>query len=122
MSAHESVRPGLPTARVPAADAVPPPAPPVTPRDPAAPPFGREDDRVWACRVRFARVAASDLQKRVLFELERHWAHVPGPLTQGFSFTGAGLAEIYAVDELEGLLAVLDVSAAISAQIHGVPS
>lgn len=67
-------------------------------------------------------MAASDLQNSVLFELERHWAQVPGPLTQGFSFTGAGLAEIYAVDELEDLLAVPDVSAAISAQMHGVPS
>lgn len=73
--------------------------------------------------MRLARVAASDLQKRVLFELERHWAQVPGPFTQGFSLTvGAGLAEIYAVDEFEDLLAAFDVSAAISAQMQGVPS
>lgn len=28
-------------------------------------------------------VAARVLQKRVLFGEARHWAHVPGPLTQG---------------------------------------
>lgn len=29
------------------------------------------------------RLAATDLQKRVLIGFERHWAHVPGPLAHG---------------------------------------
>lgn len=131
VSAQDSMGPVRLTARGAGADVVPAPAPTPTPnpplpaaraRDLTPPLFGRGDERVWVCRAMLARVAASDLQKRVLVELERHWAQVPGPLAQGFSFTGAGLAGGCVPDEWEDRLAELDASAAISAQMHGVPS
>lgn len=56
------------------------------------------------------RFAATDLQKRVLVGLARHWGQVPGPLMPGSS-GGAALVGW-----------VLLLSLASSAQMQGVPS
>lgn len=73
--------------------------------------------------VRFCteeRLAATDLQKRVLIGSERHWEQVPGPLAQGS--VGSLLSE-GCRDRGDLLLWYWRApSLATSAQIHGVPS
>lgn len=77
----------------------------------------------WGERKVFERVAARDLQKRVLAGLARHWAHVPGPLMQGFIPDDNGFLDT----ALDGGIWIGSVevgssgpwSVAISAQIQG---
>lgn len=68
------------------------------------------------------RVAARDLQKRVLFASEQHWAQLPGPLMQGF--WGAFDTGFEDGRLMGGSMLVSPVgsSAASTAQTHGEPS
>lgn len=73
------------------------------------------------------RVAATDLQKRVLRGEERHCLHVPGPLMQGFGFVvGALLVGFWIGGGREGGGSLRSsekaLSLAISAQRQAVPS
>ena len=70
------------------------------------------------------RVAARDLQKRVLVGFERHCAQVPGPLMQGFEVFTVVIAGSGGVGNVDagGLRARSGRSLASSAQRQVVPS